>query len=228
MNSGIRDAQNLGWKLAAVVHGEIGLGLLDSDQSERAPHARALIQLAINMGRVMMPTSRVQAWLVQAAFRLTRLAPRIQAYFAQMKYKPKPFYQSGFVVADDSGVRIAGRMVPHLRVEMEDRRLVLLDDLLGQGFSLIAYGRDAQAVLASAADPDFGIADLWKLAILPGDYNADPDAPAVGRYARDVANAFRPFAPPTQDVLLRVCTWRFCVLFLTPDVSISAASSIAF
>jgi 3-(3-hydroxy-phenyl)propionate hydroxylase len=223
MNSGIRDAQNLGWKLAAVVRGEIGPGLLDSYQSERAPHARALIQLAINMGRVMMPTSRLQAWLVQAAFRLTRLAPRIQAYFAQMKYKPKPFYQSGFVVADDSGLRIAGRMVPQLRVETEDRRLVLLDDLLGQGFSLIAYGRDAQAVLASAADLDFGIADLRKVAILPGDYNADPDAPAVGRYARDVANAFRPFLPPTQDVLLLIRPDRYIAAAVVADRATLAA-----
>ena len=45
MNSGIRDAHNLAWKLAAVVQEEIGPALLDSYEQERAPHAHALIQL---------------------------------------------------------------------------------------------------------------------------------------------------------------------------------------
>src|SRR4030088_3475359 len=108
MNSGIRDVQNLAWKLVEVVQGRLGSGLLDTYQRERAPHARALIQLAVNMGRVMMPMSRIQAWLVQAAFRMTKFAPRLQTYFAEMKFKPKPFYESGFVAADASGLSITG------------------------------------------------------------------------------------------------------------------------
>ena len=39
MNSGIRDAHNLGWKLAEVVSGRLGPGLLATYQKERAPHA---------------------------------------------------------------------------------------------------------------------------------------------------------------------------------------------
>lgn len=37
LNSGIQDAQNLCWKLAAVLHGEASDGLLDSYQAERRP-----------------------------------------------------------------------------------------------------------------------------------------------------------------------------------------------
>lgn len=169
------------------------------------------------MGRVMMPTSRVQAWLVQAAFRLTKLAPRIQAYFAQMKYKPKPFYQSGFLVSEDSGLRVAGRMVPQPRVETEDHRLVLLDELLGQGFALIAYGRDAQATLVLAEDLDFGITSLRKVAILPAEYNSDRDAPAEGIRAQDIANAFQPFLPPTEEVLLLIRPDRYIAAAVVVD-----------
>jgi hypothetical protein len=43
-------------------------------------------------------------------------APRVQAYFAQMKYKPKPFYRGGFFDLSEQ-VKLVGRML----VEMADR-----------------------------------------------------------------------------------------------------------
>ncbi len=40
LNLGLQDAMNLGWKLAAALHGRAAAGLLDSYESERAPAAR--------------------------------------------------------------------------------------------------------------------------------------------------------------------------------------------
>jgi 3-(3-hydroxy-phenyl)propionate hydroxylase len=51
--AGIRDAANLAWKLAAVIRGAVAEHLLDDYQSEREPHARALIELAMMMGRTV-------------------------------------------------------------------------------------------------------------------------------------------------------------------------------
>lgn len=51
--AGIRDAANLAWKLGAIVDGHAPERLLDTYQSERDPHARALIQLAMMMGRTV-------------------------------------------------------------------------------------------------------------------------------------------------------------------------------
>jgi 3-(3-hydroxy-phenyl)propionate hydroxylase len=209
MNSGIRDAQNLGWKLAAVIRGEMASGLLDSYQLERLPHARALIQLAVNMGRVMMPTSSLQARFVQTAFRLFKLAPLVQSYFAQMKYKPKPNYRTGFLVPDDTGLRIAGRMLPQPRVERQHRQTVLLDELLGPGFALLAYGPNAQATLASATALDFGFDELVAVAILPSEFNADPDAVPAVIHARDVGNIMRLFLPPAKDFLMLIRPDRY-------------------
>jgi 3-(3-hydroxy-phenyl)propionate hydroxylase len=53
MNSGLRDAQNLAWKLAAVLGGRLGPGLLESYQTERKDHLWQMILLALRMGRVM-------------------------------------------------------------------------------------------------------------------------------------------------------------------------------
>ena len=58
MNSGVRDAHNLAWKLAAVVAGRLGDRLLDTYEAERRDHAAEMIQLAIRMGYVMMPRGR--------------------------------------------------------------------------------------------------------------------------------------------------------------------------
>jgi 2-polyprenyl-6-methoxyphenol hydroxylase-like FAD-dependent oxidoreductase len=46
MNSGMKDAVNLGWKLAAVVAGSAGAHILDSYEIERASSVRALVNLS--------------------------------------------------------------------------------------------------------------------------------------------------------------------------------------
>lgn len=206
MNSGVRDAHNLAWKLAAVLRGRLGEGLLETYQQEREPHARALIQLAVNMGQVMMPASRAQAWAVQAGFRLAAFVPPLQAYFAQMKYKPKPFYRAGFVLADG----IAGRMLPQPLLDRPGAGPVRLDQLIGNDFALIAYGRDAQGTLAAAAGLDFGLGDLPRLAVLPAHYNPVPGMAAAGRDIDDVMTRLLPRG-------------REALLLLRPDRYVAAA-----
>jgi 2-polyprenyl-6-methoxyphenol hydroxylase-like FAD-dependent oxidoreductase len=44
MNTGIQDAANLGWKLAAVLHGRAPEGLLDSYEAERHPVGRMVLR----------------------------------------------------------------------------------------------------------------------------------------------------------------------------------------
>jgi 3-(3-hydroxy-phenyl)propionate hydroxylase len=51
--SGIRDAVNLGWKLAAVIHGRARDELLDTYPSERRAHAAAWIHIATEMSKTI-------------------------------------------------------------------------------------------------------------------------------------------------------------------------------
>jgi 3-(3-hydroxy-phenyl)propionate hydroxylase len=51
--AGLRDADNLAWKLAYVLTGRAGEDLLGSYEAERRPHARALIKKAVRVGWAM-------------------------------------------------------------------------------------------------------------------------------------------------------------------------------
>ena len=51
--AGLRDADNLAWKLACVLTGRAGNGLLASYDTERRPHARAMIMKAVRIGWAM-------------------------------------------------------------------------------------------------------------------------------------------------------------------------------
>jgi 3-(3-hydroxy-phenyl)propionate hydroxylase len=53
MGAGIRDAANLAWKAAGVINGSLPSSVLDSYEAERRPHARAMIRLAMTVGRSM-------------------------------------------------------------------------------------------------------------------------------------------------------------------------------
>ncbi len=214
MNSGIRDAHNLAWKFAAVRGGELGPALLETYQAEREPHACAIIDLAVRMGRVMMPTSHAQAFRSRPDFALAVSRPACIHYFAEMKYKPKPFYRNGFVVSAADAPAVVGRMLPQPAVERRDRGRAMLDDLLGPGFALVACGPQAQRALADAVALNFDMTLPVALAILPPETNADPDAQGDIETVRDVAGTLTPFVPAGRTI----------VMLVRPDRYIAAAA----
>jgi 3-(3-hydroxy-phenyl)propionate hydroxylase len=61
MCAGMRDAANLAWKLEAIVKGDASDSLLDTYESERLPHVRTFIELAVKLGAVLQETDREAA-----------------------------------------------------------------------------------------------------------------------------------------------------------------------
>lgn len=53
MGAGVRDADNLAWKLAGVLDGSLPYDVLDTYETERSAHARAMIGLARAVGLTM-------------------------------------------------------------------------------------------------------------------------------------------------------------------------------
>jgi 3-(3-hydroxy-phenyl)propionate hydroxylase len=205
MNSGIRDVHNLAWKLVAIARGQVGLGILDTYEAERRRHAWDMIQLALHMGRVMAPRNRLSAWAVQSGFRLLGLCPPARDYIAEMRYKPKPRFASGFLVPDGRSPRhtLVGRLLPQPWVVTSDQRTVLLDTVLGNRFVLLAWTARPGDALAAAHQPIWGRLEAKRVAVLPAGTpcGALPGVDVVRDKGGGLAAAFARY--PEHVLLLR-------------------------
>jgi len=82
-NSGIRDANNLGWKLIEVLSGRSGDRLFDSYTEERREHAQAMIRLSTTAGRIFSPTNRALARARDVLFATMSYIPPVRDYIVQ-------------------------------------------------------------------------------------------------------------------------------------------------
>ncbi len=170
MNSGIRDAHNLAWKLAAVLRGLAGPKLLDSYEQERKDHIWQMVNLALRMGRIMSPPSWLNGALTQAGFMALNLVPPARDYLAQMKYKPAPRFHAGFLLPDGKGRHsLVGRMLPQPMVRTADGSSFLLDEVLGNRFSLLLRTANPAADFASLRQPVWDALGVGRVAVLPQD-----------------------------------------------------------
>ncbi|WP_041782102.1 bifunctional 3-(3-hydroxy-phenyl)propionate/3-hydroxycinnamic acid hydroxylase [Mycolicibacterium chubuense] len=157
-NSGIRDAVNLGWKLAAVVTGQAGDALLDTYDAERRKHARAMIDLSTMVGRVISPTNKRVAAMRDRVIHAASVVPTLKRYVLEMRFKPMPRYLQGAVHHDPtpSPNSPTGTLFIQPRVDTRDAQNVLLDDVLGSGFAVLCWSNNMRAVLGDHAF------DRWK------------------------------------------------------------------
>lgn len=169
MNSGIRDAHNLGWKLARVIQGKLPDSALDSYEAERRGHAWSLIRLALNLGEVMAPRTRLHGWAISGFFTLAAYIPPLRDYFLQMRFKPKPRYTKGLLsgLKDGAPASLRGTMMPQPTVSRGDGPALRLDDLIGDGFALVAYGKDMLDRMASLQHGLWKHLDARRVVIVP-------------------------------------------------------------
>jgi len=137
LNTGVQDAQNLAWKLAAVLRGEAGDALLDSYDAERRPVGEAVTHTsllnALSMGRTARQTEAVlprkeflnEIGLVFGA----RYASR--AVVSQEEPAPITDAVEAYVPSATPGCR-----APHVALRKASRKLSTTD-LLGRGFVLL-------------------------------------------------------------------------------------------
>jgi 3-(3-hydroxy-phenyl)propionate hydroxylase len=143
MCAGMRDACNLAWKLAAVLREGAPESLLDTYETERLPHVRAFIELAVNLGAVLQETDPAAAAARDARF----------ATGAQMFDFPQP--QLGPGCRADAPPPV-GTIFPQPRLA-DGRRM---DEAIGQRFAVVG---DAEmlADLQTSAVQLPGVAADW-------------------------------------------------------------------
>ncbi|MDG1936422.1 MAG: FAD-dependent monooxygenase [Paracoccaceae bacterium] len=149
MNSGLRDAHNLAWKLAQACFSENACRLLDSYEAERRPHAWQMIKMARRMGQVMMPNSALRGAILRGLFHAVNVFPPARNYFSQMKFKSKPRFCSGMIRPDHfkaSGTLI-GQMLCQPIVETVDAERFPLDALLPDQPIVLIYAECPEKML---------------------------------------------------------------------------------
>lgn len=216
-NSGIRDAANLGWKLAAVVTGLAGDGLLDSYDMERRKHARAMIDLSTMVGKVISPTNRRVTTARDLLVRSASIVPSLKRYVLEMRFKPMPRYERGAVVHTEprDPRSPVGTLFIQPRVDTRTQQNVLLDDVLGDWFAVLCWNNNPRKILGAEAFAHWKTLGATFVAVRPlvqlhWTGHDDPDVLIVGDRAGDLKAWFD--------------SHKESVLFLRPDRCIAGAS----
>ncbi len=137
LNTGLQDAVNLGWKLAACVRGDVPAGLLDTYHAERHPVAARVLENVRAQVALMHPGPSTDA--LRRLFADLMSVAEVNAYLAGMV--------SGADIAYDVGRPadpLAGRFIPETRLKTADGTTSLA--------ALLRPGRPVLLDLANRAD----------------------------------------------------------------------------
>ncbi|MFJ1973814.1 bifunctional 3-(3-hydroxy-phenyl)propionate/3-hydroxycinnamic acid hydroxylase [Streptomyces sp. NPDC087903] len=148
--TGMRDARNLTWKLARVLQHGADERLLDTYESERKPHARHVIRLAVAMGWAMTGGQDGAAAMRRG---LVAAACRIPGVVSLAGRDLSPALTRGPLVRHRKrmgGRDLAGTFCPQPWVTVDDRR-ARLDDVLGDSFAVVTAVQPTPSLRAVAA-----------------------------------------------------------------------------
>jgi 2-polyprenyl-6-methoxyphenol hydroxylase-like FAD-dependent oxidoreductase len=139
-NTGVQDAHNLAWKLAAVLGGSGGEGLLDTYDAERRPVGKAITEQAYTRYVLRLDpelgTENVEPMIHDAPIELG------------YRYASDTLFEDPHDPSGDPGTR-----APH--VWLADGRSTL--DLLGDGFVLLSAGGETWRRAADGAGEELGV-----------------------------------------------------------------------
>ncbi len=109
MNTGMQDAFNLGWKLAAVVRGEAGDALLDSYHTERHPIAARVIKGTTRVTRLGTVSGRPQRAIRNAGLRVAMLLGPVRRALADQTEETSIRYSGSTITSGRAPRRGAPR-----------------------------------------------------------------------------------------------------------------------
>ena len=124
MNTGIGDAVNLAWKLAAVLKGEAGAAILDSYEPERIAFARRLVEttdrgftIVTRQGRVARTVrTRIVPVVAPLAFRFPAMRRLLFRTVSQINVS----YHDSPLSEGKTGAIVAGDRLPWIRTNGSD------------------------------------------------------------------------------------------------------------
>lgn len=156
-NSGIRDAFNLGWKLAAVINGACGEALLDTYEMERMGHVKQMVAVSLGMAKEMTDHDPVKA--AERDRIAASRTPEEREAMRRQAFKPQPKFETGVVVQTPlpsfktlparDVPRMAGAIFPQPRATNAEGVEMLLDDATGQGWRVLMWNNNPMAFISA-------------------------------------------------------------------------------
>ena len=220
-SSGIRDAGNLGWKLSAVLNDQAGEKLLDSYESERRDHAKAMIQGSVLLKDLVSMTNPVVGKIRDGVIKGVLATPKLKEWGQEGGFKPKPVYTKGqyFGLARQHRSSPEGSLSPQPKVRGFDGKQILLDALLGDGYALIGLGVDPSQALSQTSKQllkQLGcqLITLYPYAERPQNHtaaNLNPDVLEVEDIEGNMVNWLRKTGHNQPVALLRPDRFTFAV-----------------
>lgn len=147
MQSGIRDAQNIAWKIRGILADQLDPQILDTYQTERAPHVAAMTDMAVKLGFLIEnDDARLNAVRNTVGPVLMRI-PAITAKLAPSLAGNK--FMDGWVTGSPGPKNALGKMAPQPMVNSTTCRSYRLDELLGQGFVALGLDKDPREAMSA-------------------------------------------------------------------------------
>ena len=192
-NTGMRDASNLGWKLAMAVKGLAGDRLLDTYTRERHAHAGAMIDISVLVGKIFVPKNPLLRMVRNIVGPWISRIPRLRQYIAEMRFKPMPFFAEGVVVhpsaPDPKG--LVGKVFMQPKVGTAAGKVVRMDDAIGLRFALVVWSARVDHWIDAEARAILGKLDAVQMVVRPDCQAFDREPPQDGVVVHDVEGAFK-------------------------------------
>ncbi|HNP56223.1 bifunctional 3-(3-hydroxy-phenyl)propionate/3-hydroxycinnamic acid hydroxylase [Gordonia sp. UBA7599] len=183
MNAGIRDADNLSWKLAAVLQQGADPALLDTYESERRPHAKAMIDLSVLNKSLVSEKSKVRAKCRDIGLKSALHIPGLAGWVRRAGMKPKPRFKRGayFGLPRKPLRGIEGTLPPQPTMRTYDGKQIRLDDALGIGWTVIGFEIDPRDTLGDDVDAWSSIEATYATVYRAGHRPQGPTGDSSGR-----------------------------------------------
>ncbi len=111
-NSGVQDAENLAWKLAAVIGGQAPAGLIESYEVERGHAADENIRHSTRSTDFIAPRTPTERAFRNAALELAVAAPFARRFVNSGRLSTSTVYDSPLSTPDDASSRFTGAARP--------------------------------------------------------------------------------------------------------------------
>ncbi|MGL5939255.1 MAG: bifunctional 3-(3-hydroxy-phenyl)propionate/3-hydroxycinnamic acid hydroxylase [Waterburya sp.] len=164
MCSGIRDAQNVCWKLDLVLRGLAPDKLLDTYQTERLPHVQEIVKLATRAFKIFKTRNPFLALVRNLILRILR---RNNRKFQNVGSDMPPLKHGILANSLENKQSVAGQMFIQPQVLKKTGQLVLLDRILGNNFAILGLDTDWLDVITLESEAFLSNLSLKLICVVP-------------------------------------------------------------